>query len=157
MTWPSRLTSSTDLNSTAAPFSPGSFSTEMICPVVTQYCLPPVAITASMASDLSLPLTSTSVHETTRRRPRSTSGRPGASGRLHVLGQALADEQPRAVDPRLHGRQADAQGLGDVRVREALDVVEHERRTVVRREPIDRFAQDAAQLALERLLVDALR
>jgi hypothetical protein len=25
MTWPSRLTSSTDLNSTAAPFSPGSF------------------------------------------------------------------------------------------------------------------------------------
>src|SRR4030095_11667225 len=143
----------------AAPFSPGSFSTEMTCPVVTQYCLPPVAITASMASDLSLPVTSARIHETTRRRFASTR-EPAAyrvSGRLHVLGEPLADEKARAVHPRLHGRQADAERLRDVRVRQALDVVEHERGAVVRRQPVDRVAQHPSELTLERLLVDSVR
>src|ERR1700704_2767381 len=115
MTWPSRLTSRTDLNSTAAPFSPGSFSTEMTCPVVTQYCLPPVAITASISRTFLYRVTSTRLHETTRQRLASTSARiPRASGRLHVLGEALADEEPRAVDPRLHGGEDDGQRLRGV-------------------------------------------
>src|SRR5213592_4073802 len=37
---------------------------------------------------------------------------------LHVLGEAFAHEQARAVHPRLHRRQADAERRGDVRIRQ---------------------------------------
>src|SRR3989449_11321738 len=69
-------------------------------------------------------------------------------GRLEVLGQALAHEQPRAVHARLHRRQADAKRLGDVGVRHALDVVQGQRGPVVHRQRVDRGGQDLAQLAL---------
>jgi hypothetical protein len=48
MTSPSRVTSSTEVKATSAPLSPGSFSTEIVWPSATRYCLPPVAMTASM-------------------------------------------------------------------------------------------------------------
>src|SRR6185503_11402330 len=118
---PSRLTSSTDVNSTAAPLSPSSFSTSMTCPGVTRYCLPPLAMTASMDSDLPRrwgALTLASVYKTIRRRPASTPRRARArrprtpSRRLQVIRQLLPHEEPRPVHARLHRREADAQGLG---------------------------------------------
>ena len=48
ITSPSRVTSNTDRNSMEEPVSPGSFSIEMTCPGATRYCLPPVAMTASI-------------------------------------------------------------------------------------------------------------
>jgi uncharacterized membrane protein YdjX (TVP38/TMEM64 family) len=50
-----------------------------------------------------------------------------------ILGQPLAEKEPRPVDARLHGRQADAEQLRDLRVGQPLHVVEDERRPVVGR------------------------
>src|SRR5881628_2194950 len=50
VTWPSWLTSRTWLNSTELPLGLPSRSTLITCPGATRYCLPPVAITASMFS-----------------------------------------------------------------------------------------------------------
>src|SRR5262245_45952773 len=50
---------------------------------------------------------------------------PG-SGRLEVVGQTLAEEETGAVDPGLHRGQADPEGLGDVGIGQALDVVKHD-------------------------------
>src|SRR4029453_555017 len=185
MTSPSRVTRRTERNSTAAPFSPGTFSMETSWPGATRYCLPPVAITASM-SDLSSclgfgeppsehrptpcvnnPSARTAFHRRASagwppapRRPaaRPALGRrgPGALRRLHVLGELLAHEEARAMHARLHGRQTDAERLGDVRVRQTLDVVHDQRRAVVGRQLVDGGAEHPAQLALERLLVDPL-
>src|SRR5438132_8567510 len=158
MTLPSRATSSTRRNSIDAPVSPGSFSIEMTCPGATRYCLPPVAMTASMDPDLSEPPRVTSPYLSTRRRPAQLP--PGPRGRLlralHVLGEALAHEQARPVHPRLHRRQADAERLGDVGIRQPFDVVQHQGRSVVVRQRVDRGREHAPKLALQRLLVDPI-
>ena len=75
-----------------------------------------------------VPADSTSGHQTTR--PRLASTRPAApagQAASEIVGEPLAHEQARAVHPRLHRGQADAQRLGDLGVRQALDVVHHER------------------------------
>src|SRR5207302_3078780 len=117
---PSLLTSSTEANSTVAPLSPARRSTAMSCPVVTRYCLPPVAITASMRVQPFPGVGVTVAYGTTAVGRASTRGR---SARLHIVGELLADPQPRAMHPRLHRGQADAERLGDVGVRQPLDVV----------------------------------
>ena len=63
---------------------------------------------------------------------RSAPG-PASAGAAEVLGEPLAEEEPRPVDARLHGRQADAEQLRDLRVGQPLHVVEDERRPVVGR------------------------
>src|ERR1043166_5103946 len=70
---PSLFTSSTEANATSAPLSPGSFSTEMTCPSATRYCLPPVAMTASMPTELLRTDDVTSVYKTIASRGWSTS------------------------------------------------------------------------------------
>src|SRR5436190_1391509 len=150
---PSLLTRSTEANSTVAPLSPARRSTAITWPVVTRYCLPPVAITASMRIQPFAGVWSDS-------RLWNHSGRAGVnsrrSARLQIIRQLLTHPEPRAVHARLHGRQADAERLGDVGVRQSLDVVHHERRPIVGRQPVDRAFQHLAQLAGQRAFVHAL-
>src|SRR3972149_6944414 len=100
----------------------------------------------------------TSTYETTARRPASTGGGLPRAPRLggpNVVSEPLAHEQPRAGDGRLDRRQADPERLGDVRVREPLDVVQDERGSVVGGEAVDRLGQGGAQLTLQSHLVHA--
>src|SRR5213593_650013 len=80
----------------------------------------------------------------------------GVSHRLHVVGELLANEEARAMYPRLHRGQTDTERFRDVGVRQALHVVKDERGAVVWWQPVDRSAQHAAQLALQGLLVHPL-
>src|SRR5262249_30819571 len=137
MTSPSRVTRRTERNSTAAPFSPGTFSMETIWPGATRYCFPPVAITASM-SDLSSCVgfgEPPSEHRPTPcvNNPQARLGRrgpspatacsahiPGGPGdreqlrRFHVLGELLAYEEARAMHAGLHGGARDYEAPGGV-------------------------------------------
>src|SRR3989338_3442961 len=100
----------------------------------------------------------TSTYETTARRPASTGGAPPRAPRLggpHVVSEPLTHEQPRSVDARLDRRQADPERLGDVGVREPLDVVQDERGSVVGGKAVDRLGQGVAQLTLQSHLVHA--
>jgi hypothetical protein len=54
------------------------------------------------------------------------------------------------MDPRLHGRQADPEHLGDLWIRQPLHVVEDEGRPVVRRQAVDGFAEPLTRLGPER-------
>src|SRR2546423_6645353 len=148
---PSLLTSSTEANSTVAPLSPARRSTAMTCPVVTRYCLPPVAITASMRRQ-PFPGRGVTVAYGTTAAGRASTSPVGAE----ILGQLLAHPQPRAVHARFHRGQADAERLGDVGVGQPLDVVHHEGGPVVGRQAADGALEHLAQLAGERALVHAL-
>jgi uncharacterized membrane protein YdjX (TVP38/TMEM64 family) len=72
-----------------------------------------------------------------RRLERGEAGRaapgPASAVPAEVLGEPLAEKEPRPVDARLHGRQADAEQLRDLRVGQSFHVVEDERRPVVGR------------------------
>src|SRR5713226_63745 len=146
----------------------------MTCPGATRYCLPPVAITASMPTTflsrvcLVIAARGTTLHPspgiaasayltTGSRRKSSWTGLYVPSGGPHVVAQPLAEEQPRAVHARLHGRQADVQRFGDLRVGEPLDVVQEERGPVVPGQIVDGGGQQLAQLGLERRLLGAPR
>jgi uncharacterized membrane protein YdjX (TVP38/TMEM64 family) len=59
--------------------------------------------------------------------------RDAGSAAPEVLRKALAQEQARPVDARLHGGQADAEQLGDLGVRQPLHVVERKGGPVVGR------------------------
>jgi hypothetical protein len=54
----------------------------------------------------------------------------------HVGGQAPPQEEPRPVHARLDRARRDAQRLGDLRIREAFDIVQEKGRAVVLRELI---------------------
>jgi len=53
--------------------------------------------------------------------------------RRHGGAQLLPKQQPGAVHPRFHGGDADAQDFGDLEVRQALDIAQEQRGTIVRR------------------------
>src|SRR5256712_4952180 len=148
---PSLLTRTTEANSTVAPLSPARRSTAMTCPVVTRYCLPPVAITASMRAQ-PFPGRGVTVAYGTTAAGRASTSPVGPE----ILGQLLAHPEPRAVHARFHRGQADAKRLGDVGVGQPLDVVHHERGPVVGRQAADGALEHLAQLAGERALVHAL-
>src|SRR5207244_3702214 len=148
---PSLWTSSTEATSTLPPLSPARRSTAMPCPVVTRYCLPPVASTASMRAQ-PFPGRGVTVAYGTTAAGRASTSPVGPE----ILGQLLAHPEPRAVHARFHRGQADAERLGDVGVGQPLDVVHHERGPVVGRQAADGALEHLAQLAGERALVHAL-
>src|SRR5262245_30126397 len=168
VTSPSLFTSRTFVNSTEAPLLDPSRSTWITWPGATRYCLPPVAITASMSWNPSPQWKWSPLPSRAHIRPRHRGGsqarralsappdRPTSprSRCRQVVRQALPQEQTRAVHARLHRRQADVQGLGDLRVRQPLHVVEQERRPVVLGELVDRAGQHRPQLRLQRRLLD---
>jgi len=106
----------------------------MTWPVVTRYCLPPVAMTASMNVRPFPSLVVTSRYLTIRAPKASTNrvGRP-RSDAGQVIRELLAHEEPGPVHPGLHRGQADPQRLGDLGVRDPLDVVQDQRGPVFRR------------------------
>jgi hypothetical protein len=48
------------------------------------------------------------------------------------------------MDPRLHARDAEAEGLADLDVRQSVDVAEYEHRTASRRKFVDRALKHGA-------------
>src|SRR6185503_3184914 len=109
---PSLLRSRTLSNSTEPPLATPRRSTLITWPGATRYCLPPVAITASMATALSSNELDASAYETTPRPAESSRtplsaladrlrwrSRPARDdlGGPQIVGQAVAEEQPRAV------------------------------------------------------------
>ena len=51
--------------------------------------------------------------------------------RFHVPGETFSQEEARAVHPGLHGGQTQVQRLGDLGIRESLDIVHEKGRPVV--------------------------
>src|SRR5262245_66644398 len=74
-----------------------------------------------------------------------------------ALGQALAREEPRAVYARPHARRGEIEGLGDLGVLHALDVVQNQSGSIVGRQGLDRLGQGMAQLTLQLRFIDSIR
>src|SRR5215471_18539217 len=72
----------------------------------------------------------------TTQAPRRGRGRGGA-----IVAEAMSQEEPGAVHARLHGGQFDLKRLGDLGVREALDVMQQERGALVTRQEVDGRAE----------------
>src|SRR5262249_10145042 len=74
-----------------------------------------------------------------------------------ALGEALAREEPRAVYARPHARRGDPEGLGDLGVLHALDVVQDQGGSIVRRQGLGGAVQSMAQLTLQLGPLDSIR
>ena len=73
----------------------------------------------------------------------------------HGVAQLLADKQPGAVHPRLHSGDAEAQDFGDLKVRQALDVVQPQRGPIVGGQCVDRRDQRHPQFSLGSVVFHA--
>src|SRR5262249_22506943 len=89
-------------------------------------------------------------------RAYGTHGLPGSGGAAEILRETLAQEEPGAVDPGLHRRQADAEQRPGLRIRDAVNVVEHEGRPVVGRKTVDGRPEPLAGLRLEGGVLEGL-
>src|SRR5499426_3344394 len=74
-----------------------------------------------------------------------------------ALGQALAREQARAVYARPDARRRDTEGLGDLGILHALDVVQDQGGSIVGRQGLERVVQSMAQLTLQLSRLDSIR
>src|SRR5262245_29334500 len=89
--------------------------------------------------------------------PSAAGDRSVPTAGSHVLRQALAQEETRAVNPRLDGGQADLEGFGNLRIGQPLDVVEDERRPVIPGKLAHRLPEDVPQLGLDGGLIGLSR
>src|SRR5215831_9494814 len=74
-----------------------------------------------------------------------------------ALGQALAREEARAVYARPDARRRDTEGLGDLGILHALDVVQDQGGSIVGRQGLERVVQSMAQLTLQLGRLDSIR
>src|ERR1700730_5229323 len=81
-------------------------------------------------------------------------GDSGASGvpegPAHVLGQASPKEEPRPMHARFDRAYLELERLGDLGIRETLDVAQEKRRAGVLRKLVDRAAEYPPELAFDR-------
>jgi hypothetical protein len=63
-----------------------------------------------------------------------------------VIGELLAEKQPRPVDTALRAGDGDPEDLADLPVRQPLDIAQHDECPVLRGQLVDR-RQDQPQLA----------